>query len=285
MLNKVEGIVFTDNLDAVKQDIFCSKNRFCLIICLTGSIQLTKGTENFIVKSDEAIIWHVDMLVGHYMRTPDFTGYLLSIDDKMLKELLVEVCRIEPRWWQIMRALQSDPILRPKDPVYRNLMKSYFQLLTLYLTSEQTDYRKRTYLLLAKAASYEVLAGMNKIIRNEEPDSREENSMTAADRLLRNFIEILRNDDGTHREVAWYAEKLNITPKYLSFVCKEKAKLTASQIIQQVTCERIKHYLLNTDMNIKEIAYRLQFPTLSFFCKYVKQHLDASPMEIRRGGN
>jgi len=279
MINKVENLIFTDDIDSIRQDTLSSENRFCLIICTSGSIQLVRGSETFVLNSEDMIIWHTDILVGHYMRTPDFTGYLLSIDDRMVKELLVEVCRIEPRWWEIMRSLRNDPVLRFKDEQFR-LLKAYFELLKLYMEGEQTEYRKRTYMLLAKAASYEVLAGMD---RNISADDICE-SATAADRLLRNFIEMLRNDDGTHREVAWYADRLNITPKYLSSICKQKMKLTTSAVIQQVTCEHIKHYLLDTDMNIKEIAYRLKFPTISFFCKYVRQHLNASPMELRRNG-
>jgi len=278
MLNRVENLIFTDDLDILKQDIFSSENTYCLITCCSGNLQLTRGKERFVLNPEEMIIWHTDILVGHYMRTPDFTGYLLSIDDKMVKELLVEVCRIEPRWWEIMRELRVDPILKLQNEHYKSLLNSYFQLLKLYMESEQTDYRKKTYMLLAKAASYEVLAGMNEKLRHDEPNE----SMPAADRIMRNFIDLLRNDDGTHREVAWYAERLNITPKYLSSICKIKIKMTASSVIQQITCDRIKRYLLDTDMNIKEIAYRMQFPTISFFCKYVRQHLNASPMEIRK---
>jgi YesN/AraC family two-component response regulator len=44
----------------------------------------------------------------------------------------------------------------------------------------------------------------------------------------------------------------------------------------------IKYYLLQTDLSVKEIAFKLDFPDVSFFCKYVKKHLGKSPMEYRK---
>jgi len=279
MLNIADNIVFTDDLDAVHKNLFGKENSFCLIACLTGSVQLTRKGENFLIGKDEMAICRTDMLVGNYMRTPDFSGYLLSIDNKMARELMFEVCRFEPKWMEMLREIQRDPVMKANDERYKELMRSYFGLLKLYMNSEQNEYRKKTYMLLAKAASYEIIAAMHKkiIISNNN-----EEVYTAGDRIARDFIEMLRQDDGTHREVAWYAERLNITPKYLSYICKQKSNMTASAIIQQVTSERIKYYLLNSDMNIKEIAYKLQFPTVSFFCKYVHQHLHNSPLSIRK---
>lgn len=277
MINKVDNIVFTDNIDYVSQTLFSSENKYCLIVCKIGAIQITIGKEVISLQSNEMVILRTEVFVGHFMRTPDFSGYLLSIDNRMVQELMMEMCRVEPRWWNVTKILLSNPIIKLENENYRKLLDTYFALLKLYMEGEQTEYRKRTYMLLAKAASYEVLAEINKeFIKEEVVDA-----FSSADRLARDFINDLKNDDGTHREVAWYAARLNITPKYLSHVCKEKLKMTASSLIQKVMSERIKYFLLNTDMNIKEIAYKLKFPTVSFFCKYVRQHIGASPLEVR----
>ena len=198
----------------------------------------------------------------------------------MILLLMMEICRVEPRWWDVTKKLQNNPIFRLRGDKNVKLLETYFAMLKLYMEGEQSEYRKKTYLLLAKAATYEVLAGINKRFRSEEVAE----AYTAGDKLARNFVNDLKEDDGTHREVAWYATRLNITPKYLSYVCRVKLNMTASGVIQEMTCERIKYFLLKTDMNIKEITYKLKFPSVSFFCKYVRQHFGSSPLEIRKKG-
>ena len=42
-----------------------------------------------------------------------------------------------------------------------------------------------------------------------------------------------------------------------------------------------KYLLDNTDLSIKEIATKLNFPTQSFFGKYFKQYVGISPKEYR----
>lgn len=278
MINKVDNIVFTDNIDDISHNIFGKENKYCLIACMSGMMQLDSEQGGLAIKSNEMVIIRTELFSGHFMRTPDFSGYLLSVDNKMVQELMMEICMVEPRWWEVTKKLQNNPVFKLDDVKYRKLLETYFALLNQYMEGEQTEYRKKTYMLLAKAASYEVLAGMNKELSKDDGTD----VYTAADRLAKSFVNDLKNDDGTHREVVWYAEKLNITPKYLSHVCKDKLKITASGLIQQVTCERIKYYLLRTDMNVKEIAFKMQFPSLSFFCKYVRQHMGASPLEIRK---
>ncbi|MFR9260817.1 MAG: helix-turn-helix domain-containing protein [Bacteroides cellulosilyticus] len=43
----------------------------------------------------------------------------------------------------------------------------------------------------------------------------------------------------------------------------------------------ILYLLRNSQKSIKEIANELNFPNLSFFGKYVKQHLGMSPKQYR----
>ncbi len=95
-------------------------------------------------------------------------------------------------------------------------------------------------------------------------------------------MRLLSRPTNTEREVRAYAEQLLVTPKYLSAVCKEKTGRTAMDWITESTVSHIKYYLLQTDLTIKEIAFKLDFPDVSFFCKYVKKHLGKSPVEYRK---
>ena len=66
-----------------------------------------------------------------------------------------------------------------------------------------------------------------------------------------------------------------------SSVIKEKSGSSALQWIIQNVITEAKYLLDNTDLSIKEIATKLNFPTQSFFGKYFKQYVGISPKEYR----
>ena len=83
------------------------------------------------------------------------------------------------------------------------------------------------------------------------------------------------------REVQFYANQLNITPKYLNAVCKQNSDITASEWIRRFAKERIVLLLQNEDLNIAEIADEMEFSSRSFFTRYVKKILGVTPSEYR----
>lgn len=81
--------------------------------------------------------------------------------------------------------------------------------------------------------------------------------------------------------MAYYADKLHVSPKYLSAVCKEVSGQTAFDLVNQYVLKNVKYMLQWSPKSIKEIAMELDFPNLSFFGKYVKRYLGVSPKQYR----
>ena len=73
----------------------------------------------------------------------------------------------------------------------------------------------------------------------------------------------------------------HLAPRYFSAIIKEKSGSNALQWIVQMVITEAKQLLENSDLSIKEIAARLNFPTQSFFGKYFKQYVGVSPKEYR----
>ena len=84
------------------------------------------------------------------------------------------------------------------------------------------------------------------------------------------------------RSVSFYSEKLCVTPKYLSVVCKSLTGKSALGWIHDYTTEIIRYKLKHSSHSIKEISESLNFPNLSFFGKYVRSHLGMSPTDYRK---
>ncbi|MGM9709563.1 MAG: helix-turn-helix domain-containing protein [Prevotella sp.] len=106
--------------------------------------------------------------------------------------------------------------------------------------------------------------------------------LSQKDKLFWAFIEMITSDNVVNRRLSYYAEKLYVTPKYLSHVCRCVSGQTAVAWINQMVTDSIRYDLECSDMTIKEIAAKYDFPNLSFFGKYTKRQLGMSPTEYRR---
>jgi AraC-like DNA-binding protein len=84
------------------------------------------------------------------------------------------------------------------------------------------------------------------------------------------------------RRVAWYAQQLNITPKYLSEAVKRVSGRTAVEWVEDYVTMELRVLLKNSTKTIKEIANELNFPNQSFLGKYFKEHVGMAPSEYRK---
>jgi len=94
--------------------------------------------------------------------------------------------------------------------------------------------------------------------------------------------EILNNGAPTVESIA---EKLNLTPHYLSDMLRSLTGQTAQQHIQEKLIEKAKEYLSVTNLSVAEIAYQLGFEYPQSFNKLFKKKMSVSPLEFRQTFN
>jgi AraC-like DNA-binding protein len=86
----------------------------------------------------------------------------------------------------------------------------------------------------------------------------------------------------SNREVSLYAEKLFVTPKYLSEVCKKVSGHSATFWIDRFTITEITRQLKNKEHTLTTIAEEMNFSSISYFSRYVQRILGISPTEYRQ---
>lgn len=84
-----------------------------------------------------------------------------------------------------------------------------------------------------------------------------------------------------HREVAYYAALLNISPQYLGNVISRQTGRSVRYLIDQHTMPLSIKYLKNSRMSLTQIADDFHLASLSYFCRYVQKHLGMMPSEYR----
>jgi len=81
--------------------------------------------------------------------------------------------------------------------------------------------------------------------------------------------------------VAWYADQLCITPKYLSEVTKEISGFAANFWINRYTVLEISRLLQDKSLTFVQISDMLGFSSPAYFTRYVQKNLGANPTEYR----
>ncbi|WP_162926969.1 AraC family transcriptional regulator [Flavobacterium psychrotrophum] len=101
--------------------------------------------------------------------------------------------------------------------------------------------------------------------------------------LIYRFIKLLSQHYLSHREVAFYAEKLGINEKYLTQLLKRKTGKTARQFITEMVVLETKVLLNENILSVKEIAARLHFENQFHFSRFFKQYAGVSPTGYKKG--
>ena len=86
----------------------------------------------------------------------------------------------------------------------------------------------------------------------------------------------------TERDVSYYAQRLNVSTKYLSATVKRVTGHSVSSFIDRATVPILKKYLNDERLSLSQIADRMNFSSLSYFSRYCTKHLGQSPSDYRR---
>ena len=104
-----------------------------------------------------------------------------------------------------------------------------------------------------------------------------------ASQLLRQFIALL--DEGhyrQHRTLGFYADRLCITPHYLSEVSKKVTGQPATFWIDMYLGNEVLRLITTTRRTLTDIADELHFSSLSYFTQYAQKLIGASPTQFRQ---
>ena len=106
-------------------------------------------------------------------------------------------------------------------------------------------------------------------------------SLTRHEELFMTFINIMHEHCRKERQVSFYADKMYITPRYLSRVVASITGLQTKELIDRHVILEIKVMLESTNLTIQEISHRLNFPNQSFLGTYFKKYTGLSPDQYR----
>ena len=162
------------------------------------------------------------------------------------------------------------------------LAENYFTLAREVVLSDKEN-KKEMLGSLVTSFTYMVMdvctRALNEARKAQTPSSARVNQ------LFERFIALVTEYHNTERGMAFYADQLCLTPKYLSKLVKQASGRSAPAWIDSFVILEAKNMLKYSDKTIKEIVYALHFPNQSVFYKFFKAHTGMTPSEYRNGPN
>lgn len=141
------------------------------------------------------------------------------------------------------------------------------------------DYRfkeevAKSYIQIMLCNFFDRFVQKNETTEEQAPKSRKEE-------LFKNFIKLVKDNYLNHRSITFYADKLCVSPKYLSSVVHKVSEKYATDWINQYVILEAKSMLRMEDTNIKDVSNHLNFANQSFFAKFFKKHTGYTPKEYK----
>ena len=100
--------------------------------------------------------------------------------------------------------------------------------------------------------------------------------------LYSEFTEAVAEHYMTNSDVAFYADCLNVSSRYLAQVTRRIAGKSPKNIIDEYLVCRIEAALMATDKTVQEIAYEFGFSSQAHFAKFFKKMRGIAPSSFRK---
>lgn len=120
------------------------------------------------------------------------------------------------------------------------------------------------------------------ILVNKEYIASEVKEFSSGERIMADFDLLLEENFDIEHYPKFYAENMAITPNYLNSICQKIRNKTAGDIIRDRILLEIKRLLVNSKLNVAEIAYLIGFDDNSYFSKFFKKHEGMTPSQFRK---
>lgn len=155
----------------------------------------------------------------------------------------------------------------------KDSLENYIAMCRNLIPQKENPHRLEILQLLTRA----FFLGLGYFLHNVEQN----NADCHSEMLANHFIELVEQNYNQYRELSFYAEKMSLTAKHLSRTVKMVSGKSATEWIEKYVILDAVTQLLSTNNTIKEIAYKLNFPSQSCFGKYFSRIKGLSPAAFR----
>ena len=258
----------------------CRVDGFVAIFCISGEFTITINMDEYTVRKDTLLLNVPSNIINSAScsqeNLKDLHFILMAISTDYLTGLNIDGSKVLSEGMQIMQA--PSIVMNHQE---KALGESYLMLADKIM-KYPFEYRRQSLRGVVSSLAYFIV---DMCVKRQEVSLSQPWKPGARNRTATmQFLKLVAEHHHTERTVLFYADKMCLTPKYLSKLVKSATGRSAPEWIDSYVILEIKNMLKYSNMPIKEIAARLNFSNQSVFHKYFRAHTGQTPVQYRNNG-
>lgn len=249
------------------QEQLSSFDGFAFCLCTSGRIHFRINYSEYQVESGEMFV----VLAKHIFSVLEYS------DDIEVKAVFISLDFM----YHMPISLDFDLLTYVNvHPCAKLARKQVEDLIKIYSVIQHYDHESK----LSRQIQNTLVLSLVLIVASafEQCPVDNENVCSRQESLTRSFFNLLLQHFKTERSVSFYADKLCITPKYLTKTIKSVTKHSVQIWINEFVLTEAKRYLRTTALTVWQISEQLNFPTDSSFVRFFRTHTGCTPLEYRK---
>lgn len=259
------------DMEELMQEEIKDVNSFLIILVQNGYAEIKLDYKTYSIASDKLTFIIPNHIFQISEMSNDFKAKFLIIDKLFMEEVVQE----KKGFYNYM-SLKGNPVIQLEPVENTNLEKALLLL--------QEKIRFRTH-IFQKEMVYNTTAGLLLELLSilvKKNDDLIHPILSRKEEIVDEFLKLLSKHTRERHPLTFYAEKLFITPQYLSSILKEQTGKTGSKWLSEALIVEAKKLIKSPHSTIQAVAYTLNFSDQSTFGKFFKKSIGISPLVYRR---
>lgn len=243
-----------------------------IIVCHRGSFTFMTGDECHETESGKTVFLNRGVYF-HIVDTSDDCLYsLLFYRVDTIRDILGNTV-MGMKFWDVINPTSCQIVATDKTTDISNYISLFASLPDD--GSDNDVFIEKERMLLMLSLTYRLCSVFSNMMGSSQSISERQTD------IYIKLIKLVGKYYNRHRSVVFYADKLCLSPKYLSSIVKSISGLTVQQHVFKAIMRRSIFLMNNTDMSIKQISDSFHFPNPSSFGTFFKKHTGMSPRTFR----
>lgn len=262
-----------DKKDLPYEESLFSFNGYIVAICLNGSCKVKINYREWYIEENSIWIIVPNHIVEYFKPSDDFRVEFLSFSSDYMQDMPT------PQDFNLFKEIYQMPILNiPAESI--SVLLRYFEYI-VEIFNNKTKYNNLLNYLIKTHLSSLLLEIMALYNMNRGTNTTENVSSNRDEDIIFQFFNLLQNHYKTGRTASFYADKMFMTPKYLSNVLKKTTGRPINSWIGDAVLSGAKLYLRGSDLTVAQISDELNFPNASYFGRFFRKKTGVTPKKYR----
>jgi len=239
-----------------------------VIIGLEGEAIVTLNFKEYTLKKGALLVLSSDIVTLIQCTSSDFSAQCYAIDRPLASEIAYHLSN------QLFGFLHDNPLHTLNKEDQQQL--TFWNKQLLYILAHSSSQQQR----IVVNHFQNLFLRMTECM--EEVGTFKQRKFSRQEEMCWKFWDLIGQYAKTHREVAFYAHQLHITPFYLAQISKKHLNDQPKDLINRQVLLEIKNLLQTTDKSIGEIAEELHFDDPSYMGRFFRRETGLSMSEYRK---